>query len=202
MQKVILIGLLLTAGGCGRKESTDSTQTAPATVAAPNPASPPAEDGMCAAHGVLEAVCTKCNPKLIPVFKAKNDWCAEHDFPESFCPVCHPELHGRPAMDVAVDEAPADGLRIKFATKEVAQQIGLETSQAVSSDEARVVTATATIVARPVCAPWPISTCLATTVTVSSAPMRTNAFGAKAGGAAGAPAVLPGPDICAPPPGR
>jgi cobalt-zinc-cadmium efflux system membrane fusion protein len=95
----------------------------------------------------LEAVCTKCNPKLIPVFKAKNDWCAEHDFPESFCPICHPEMHGRPAMDVAVDEAPADGLRIKFATKEVAKQIGLETTEAVSSDEARVVTATATIVA-------------------------------------------------------
>src|SRR5262245_51503384 len=125
MQKVILIGLLLIAGGCGRKESTDSTQTAPA--AAPPKPTPAAsvEEGMCAAHGVLEAVCTKCNPKLIPVFKAKNDWCAEHDFPESFCPICHPEMHGRPAMDVAVDEAPADGLRIKFANKDVAKQIGL-----------------------------------------------------------------------------
>ncbi len=44
--------------------------------------------------------------------------------------------------------------------------------------------------------PWPISRCLTITVTVLSAPMRTNALGANAPDAA-APAVLPGPDICA-----
>lgn len=51
----------------------------------------PAADAMCSEHGVLEAVCTKCNPALAPIFKAKGDWCEEHGFPESFCPICHPE---------------------------------------------------------------------------------------------------------------
>jgi hypothetical protein len=43
-------------------------------------------------HGVKQSICTRCNPKLEPVFKAKNDWCAEHSRPESQCVICHPEL--------------------------------------------------------------------------------------------------------------
>lgn len=43
-------------------------------------------------HGVKKAICTRCNPKLAAVFKAKGDWCAEHDRPESQCSICHPEL--------------------------------------------------------------------------------------------------------------
>ena len=46
----------------------------------------------CSEHGVAEAVCTKCNPKLAAIFQEKGDWCAEHGFPESFCPICRPEL--------------------------------------------------------------------------------------------------------------
>ena len=148
MERVLLLGFFLLVGGAGCQQSTKSAGNTPATAegAGQNLAAAPSE-GMCTEHGVLEAVCTKCNPKLIPVFKAKNDWCVEHDFPESFCPICHPELHGKPAMNIAIDDAPADGLRIKFATKEVAEQIGLETVKAVSSDQATVVVATATIVA-------------------------------------------------------
>ncbi len=43
-------------------------------------------------HGVQKALCTRCNPKLAPVFKAKGDWCAEHERPESQCALCHPDL--------------------------------------------------------------------------------------------------------------
>jgi hypothetical protein len=43
-------------------------------------------------HGVKKALCTRCNPKLIPVFKAKGDWCAEHGVPESQCAKCNPKL--------------------------------------------------------------------------------------------------------------
>ncbi len=43
-------------------------------------------------HGVAKALCTRCNPKLAPVFKAKGDWCAEHSRAESQCVICHPEL--------------------------------------------------------------------------------------------------------------
>jgi hypothetical protein len=43
-------------------------------------------------HGVRKTLCTRCNPKLAPVYKAKGDWCAEHERPESQCVLCHPEL--------------------------------------------------------------------------------------------------------------
>ena len=43
-------------------------------------------------HGVKKGVCTRCNPKLAAVFKAKGDWCPEHDRPETQCVMCHPEL--------------------------------------------------------------------------------------------------------------
>jgi hypothetical protein len=43
-------------------------------------------------HGVDKTLCTRCDPRLEPVFKAKGDWCAEHTRPESQCAICHPEL--------------------------------------------------------------------------------------------------------------
>lgn len=98
---------------------------------------------LCAEHGVLEAVCTKCNPALIPVFQAKGDWCGEHGFPMSFCPVHHPERGGRPVADVTTDDAPADGTKIRFKTRETAELAGLKTAAVgVASDEGGV-TATA-----------------------------------------------------------
>jgi len=87
---------------------------------------------MCAEHGVLEAVCTKCNPRLAAVFQAKGDWCEEHQFPESFCPICRPEREGRPvAADVSVDGSPADGTKIRFKTRETAALTGIETVEVV-----------------------------------------------------------------------
>lgn len=43
-------------------------------------------------HGVKTTLCTRCNPKLEGVFKARNDWCAEHSRSESQCVICHPDL--------------------------------------------------------------------------------------------------------------
>lgn len=43
-------------------------------------------------HGVKKTICTRCNPKLIAVFKAKGDWCSEHGVPESQCVKCSPKL--------------------------------------------------------------------------------------------------------------
>lgn len=74
----------------------------------------------------MEAVCTKCNPSLVPVFQSKGDWCEEHGFPESFCPICHPEQGGRPKADVASDGAPPDGTKVRFKTKETARLAGIE----------------------------------------------------------------------------
>lgn len=113
----ILLGIGL-LGGC--------TETPPELEIRASAAA--ADPELCAEHGVLEAVCTKCNPSLAPVFQAKGDWCDEHQFPESFCPICNPEREGRPVVaDVAVDGSPADGTKIRFKTRETAVLTGIET---------------------------------------------------------------------------
>ena len=48
--------------------------------------------GDCPGHGVPEALCSRCNPALIPGFKAEGDWCAGHAVPESQCTQCNPQL--------------------------------------------------------------------------------------------------------------
>jgi cobalt-zinc-cadmium efflux system membrane fusion protein len=136
--------LLLLLTGCQEKPAS----TAEATSAKPAPpAAATLAADMCAEHGVLEAVCTKCHPKLIPVFQAKGDWCAEHEFPESFCPVCHPERGGRPATEVASDDAPADGTKIRFKTLQTAREAGLEVVTVSEGPSVGGVDATAIIVA-------------------------------------------------------
>lgn len=117
------LSVLLALAAVGCKEGTSKISS--------KSSEKPAQDGeFCHEHGVLEAVCTKCNPALIAVFKAKGDWCEEHKFPESFCPVCHPEKGGKPTGDVSNDGAPADGTKVRFRTKEAASLAGIETARA------------------------------------------------------------------------
>lgn len=87
---------------------------------------------MCAEHGVLEALCTKCNPRLSAVFQAKGDWCAEHGFPESFCPTCHPERGGKPRVALAENDGPASGTVVQLASPETARTAGIETELALA----------------------------------------------------------------------
>lgn len=122
---VFLLLVCALAGAC--KASKDQT---PAGSPNAKVAAATLGDGMCKEHGVLEAICTQCNPKLIPVFQAKGDWCQEHGFPESICPLCHPERGGRPASDIAADGAPADGTRVRFKAKDTAAVVGLATATA------------------------------------------------------------------------
>jgi cobalt-zinc-cadmium efflux system membrane fusion protein len=79
--RVVVLSLLLALTCCESDRSETVAASASASAVAP---------GMCAEHGVPEALCTKCNPGLATVFKAKGDWCEEHGFPESFCPICKP----------------------------------------------------------------------------------------------------------------
>jgi cobalt-zinc-cadmium efflux system membrane fusion protein len=104
------------------------------------------KDGLCSEHGVLEAVCTKCNPALAVVFKAKGDWCPEHGFPESFCPICHPERGGRPSVDVEAGGAPADGTKVRFKTKDTARLAGIRVEKVAERASQAEVAATALIV--------------------------------------------------------
>lgn len=59
---------------------------------APANVKPGSHEDWCGEHGVPESKCTRCNPKLVPAFKANNDWCAEHGLPESQCTKCNPDL--------------------------------------------------------------------------------------------------------------
>lgn len=114
--------------GCGAGPAKDSPPSGPAPAARQEAAQ---EDGICKEHGVLEAICTRCNPGLATIFKAKGDWCSEHGFPESVCPKCHPERGGKPAVDVASDGAPADGTKVRLKTPDTARLAGIETVRAV-----------------------------------------------------------------------
>lgn len=90
--------LVFAAPGCKDRAGGESQQ-----VAQPLPsASAVSRVGRCE-HGLPPAICTKCNPALAPVFKAKGDWCDAHGFPESFCPICKP---GGPVPDVGHVPAP------------------------------------------------------------------------------------------------
>lgn len=153
-----LIFLLMTAAvfssACREQPSPKTERTAqpakaPAVPAASNGATEGAADlVMCEEHGVPEAVCTKCNPTLIPVFKAKGDWCEEHGFPESFCPICHPERAGKPAHDIAIaaDTGPADGTKVMFKSFETAERAGIRTVPAIEGEGGATLTVPARIV--------------------------------------------------------
>ncbi|MCY2964785.1 MAG: hypothetical protein NT069_14300 [Planctomycetota bacterium] len=46
----------------------------------------------CDEHGIPEAVCSMCSPKVALQFQKKGDWCEEHDRAKSQCFVCDPGL--------------------------------------------------------------------------------------------------------------
>lgn len=133
--RLAVVTTAVLAAACGRSDSEAPKAEAKSEAA---------EGAMCAEHGVLEAICTQCNPKLIPVFKAKGDWCEEHGFPMSVCPVHHPERGGKPAGNVTTDTAPADGTKVRLKKKETAELAGIETAKA----EARAGGARLEVVAR------------------------------------------------------
>ncbi len=130
MRRLLIMAILIplvVVSGCGKKEAAKAPAAPQAAVEATKGTR---ESGICKEHGVLEALCTKCNPKLVPIFQAKGDWCAEHGFPESICPICHPERGGKPAVDVAGDDAPADGTKVILKGKDTARLAGIETAKA------------------------------------------------------------------------
>lgn len=80
-------------------KSSNDAQVSPTSTAAKGGdehghegAKPGSYEDWCGEHAVPESKCTKCNPKLVPAFKASNDWCEEHSLPESQCTKCNPDL--------------------------------------------------------------------------------------------------------------
>lgn len=100
----ILILVAIAVTGC-RGTSPSGTAVTPSTaggLASPVPAGPathgvkgavPAShEDWCGEHQVPESLCSRCDPSLIPAFKATRDWCVQHGLPESQCLKCHPDL--------------------------------------------------------------------------------------------------------------
>jgi cobalt-zinc-cadmium efflux system membrane fusion protein len=95
-QKVRVLGLaalllVWTAGCKDEVKPQEETRSAAAGSQAEAHAAPSAGPRLCE-HGVPAELCTKCNPDLIDVFKAQDDWCTEHGVPESQCRQCNPNL--------------------------------------------------------------------------------------------------------------
>jgi hypothetical protein len=95
MKSLIYVAIVVLAVACDRgapavvaAPATPSTSTAHAAVTA----KPGSHEDWCGEHQVPESQCTRCNPDLVPAFKATNDWCAEHGLPESQCLKCNPNL--------------------------------------------------------------------------------------------------------------
>lgn len=106
-RSILLISLALAltlSAGCSKDDPRPAATTTqpPATGAkataapgaghAPAGVKPGSHEDWCAEHGVPESQCTRCNPDLIPAFKATKDWCPEHGLPESQCKICNPGL--------------------------------------------------------------------------------------------------------------
>lgn len=51
-----------------------------------------AKSETCSLHHKSLAICTICDPAIIPAFKILNDWCGAHNTPESQCEKCNPQL--------------------------------------------------------------------------------------------------------------
>jgi cobalt-zinc-cadmium efflux system membrane fusion protein len=135
----------------------------PANSSAPEKSGATAAD-WCAEHRVPESECTKCHPKLIGAFKAKNDWCAEHGLPESHCRLCNPDLkfpqEPPPTTSLQLDlesevsiffpknrtSCATDGAIIQFASTQTTQRAGLTVEPALSAETAPAVEAPAEVV--------------------------------------------------------
>jgi hypothetical protein len=81
----------LPSGGQAEAER-DHHDQAPGERHAAASVKPGSHEDWCGEHAVPESQCTRCNPDLIPAFKATGDWCAEHGLPTSQCLKHNPDL--------------------------------------------------------------------------------------------------------------
>jgi len=88
----ILLSLSLAAPVFSAENAKPSATAKAGDAHAPKGVKPSSHEDWCEEHRVPESLCTRCNPKLIPAFKATKDWCEEHGLPESQCLKCNPNL--------------------------------------------------------------------------------------------------------------
>ena len=99
MKSLFYVAIVVLAVACDRgapavvaAPASPSTSTATSTAHAAVTAKPGSHEDWCGEHQVPESQCTRCNPDLIPAFRATGDWCEEHGLPESQCLLCNPGL--------------------------------------------------------------------------------------------------------------
>ena len=87
----LLVALI---AGCSKDSAPSSGAAKPdkAEVHAPTGVKPGSHEDWCGEHAVPESQCTRCNPDLLPAFKATSDWCEEHQLPLSQDKVHNPDL--------------------------------------------------------------------------------------------------------------
>lgn len=84
---VVVAAALGASSTACKKSSTEASEgTAKAAV------KPGTHEDWCDEHAVPESQCSKCNPSLIPAFKATGDWCDLHKMPKSHDLECDPKL--------------------------------------------------------------------------------------------------------------
>ena len=97
----VLTVVLTAAAGCSQKDQTAARapeSTAPVTTGADQGTdhaagiTPGSYEDWCDEHAVPETMCTRCDPSLIPAFKAAGDWDEKHGLPKSQCLKCDPTL--------------------------------------------------------------------------------------------------------------
>ncbi len=79
--------------GCGQGENKpEQTKDKPAPTAAAKSDETKHAGWWCDEHGIPEAECSMCSPKVAAAFKKKGDWCDKHDRAKSQCFLCDPKL--------------------------------------------------------------------------------------------------------------
>jgi hypothetical protein len=96
--KIVALPLAAALGfalGCGQNENKGGhAKEKPAQVAATNNPKKVHDhsEWWCDEHGIPEAECSMCSPKVAAECKKKGDWCDKHDRAKSQCFLCDPKL--------------------------------------------------------------------------------------------------------------
>ena len=97
----LALAIGVAVAGCNPKNETAARATEPAASADTVPSAsgghaegivPGSYEDWCEEHQVQETMCTRCDPSLIPAFKAAGDWDEKHGLPKSQCLKCDPTL--------------------------------------------------------------------------------------------------------------
>ena len=93
---MVASSLITFAGGCSKESAPEKSEKTAKDddhdKHAPAGVKPGSHEDWCEEHAVPESQCSRCNPELIPAFKATNDWCEEHQLPLSQDKIHNPDL--------------------------------------------------------------------------------------------------------------